>query len=82
MWLEEEKRATLLTILHGWLWVGSRNRGIPFGEFKIGDSEGAVRVYRPPRRPGTPLTVQPSPTKHPPVVYFHCNESLHATISN
>ena len=34
MWLEEEKRAKLLTILHGWLWGSSRNRGIPFREFE------------------------------------------------
>jgi hypothetical protein len=34
MWLEEEKRAKLLTILHSWLQAGSLNCGIPFGEFK------------------------------------------------
>jgi len=34
MWLEEEKRAKLLTILHRWLRAGSLNRGIPFGEFE------------------------------------------------
>ena len=34
MWLEEEKRAKLLTILHSWLQTGSLNRGIPFGEFE------------------------------------------------
>ena len=34
MWLDEEKRAKLLTILHSWLRAGSLNRGIPFGEFK------------------------------------------------
>ena len=34
MWLEEEKRAKLLTILHGWLWAGSHNCGIRFGEFE------------------------------------------------
>ncbi len=34
MWLEEEKRAKLLTILHSWLRAGSLNRGIPFGDFE------------------------------------------------
>jgi hypothetical protein len=34
MWLEEEKRAKLLTILHRWLRAGSFNLGIPFGEFE------------------------------------------------
>ncbi len=34
MWLEEEKRAKLLTILHSWLRASSLNRGIPFGQFE------------------------------------------------
>ena len=34
MWLEEEKRAKLLTILHSWLRSGSLNCGIPFGKFE------------------------------------------------
>jgi hypothetical protein len=35
MWLEEEKRAKLLTILHSWLKTGNLNRGVPFIEFKL-----------------------------------------------
>ncbi len=35
LWLEEEKRAKLLTILHGWIRSGNLERGIPFGEFKL-----------------------------------------------
>ncbi len=34
MWLGKQKRAKLPTILHSWLWAGSLNRGIPFGEFE------------------------------------------------
>jgi len=34
MWLEEEKPAKLLTIVHSWLQASSLNRGIPFGEFE------------------------------------------------
>ena len=34
MWLEEEKCAKLLTILHGWLRGGSCNHSMPFGEFE------------------------------------------------
>ncbi len=35
LWLEEEKRAKLLTILHGWIRSGNLERGIPFGEFEL-----------------------------------------------
>jgi hypothetical protein len=35
MWLEEEKRAKLLTILHSWLRAGSLNHGILFEEFEL-----------------------------------------------
>jgi hypothetical protein len=34
MWLEEEKRAKLLTTLHSWIQAGSLGWGIPFQEFK------------------------------------------------
>jgi hypothetical protein len=34
MWLEEEKRAKLLTILHSWLRAGERKCGVPFVKFK------------------------------------------------
>ncbi len=34
MWLEEEKRAKLLTSLKGWIRSGERERGIPFKEFE------------------------------------------------
>ena len=34
MWLEEEKRAKLLTTLKGWIRSGEHERGIPFREFE------------------------------------------------
>jgi hypothetical protein len=35
MWLEAAKREKLLTILRGWIWMGTRgSAGIPFGEFE------------------------------------------------
>jgi hypothetical protein len=34
MWLEEEKRAKLLTTLKGWIMSGLNERGIPFSEFE------------------------------------------------
>jgi hypothetical protein len=33
LWLEEEKRAKLLTILHSWIRAGTQCRGVPFAEF-------------------------------------------------
>ena len=82
MWLDEEKRAKLLTILHSWLRAGSLNRGIPFGEFKsaIAKLQHAFTAL-----PGGWGLLSPCncPLKScPPVDYFHCNNSLHAAISN
>ena len=82
MWLEEEKRAKLLTILHGWLWGSSRNHGIPFREFesviqKVRHAFTALQGSR-----GLLSLCNRLLQKPPPVVYFHCNESLHAAISN
>ncbi len=82
MWLEEEKCAKLLTILHGWLWVGSLNRGIPFEEFEsvIAKVQHALTAL-----PGSWGLLSPCNRllqKRPPVVYFHRNKSLHAAISN
>ncbi len=34
MWLEEEKRAKLLTTLKGWIRLGEHERGVPFNEFE------------------------------------------------
>jgi hypothetical protein len=34
IWLEEEKRAKLLTILHSWIRAGTQHRGVPFAELK------------------------------------------------
>jgi hypothetical protein len=41
MWLEEEKRAKLLTILHSWLRAGERKPGVSFVE-----SESVVAKLR------------------------------------
>ncbi len=52
MWLEEEKRAALLTILHQWLRGATKSkRGIPFAEFesvmaKLGHAFMALRKGR------------------------------------
>ena len=82
MWLEEEKRAKLLTILHSWLRAGSLNRGIPFGNFEsvIAKLRHAFTTL-----PGGRGLLSPCNRflkRRPPVVYFHHNASLHAAISN
>jgi hypothetical protein len=82
MWLEEGKRAKLLTILHSWLCAGKRERGVPVLEF-----ESVVAKLR------HAFTALPggrgllSPCNHllkqcPPVVYFHQNDFLNLEISN
>jgi hypothetical protein len=82
MWLEEEKRAKLLTILHSWLRTGSLDHGIPFGEFEsvIAKVRHAFTAL-----PGGRSLLSPCNRllkRRPLVVYFHCNDSLHAAISN
>jgi hypothetical protein len=82
MWLEEEKRAKLLTILQSWLRAGSLNRGIPFGKFEsvIAKVRHAFTAL-----PGGRGLLSPCNLllkRRPPVVYFHRNASLHAAISN
>ena len=82
IWLEEEKHAKLLTILHGWLWAGSLNRGIPFGEFESVIAKVRHAFTTLPGGQGLLSPCNRLLQKRPPVVYFHRNESLHAAISN
>jgi len=82
MWLEEEKCAKLLTILHSWLWAGSLNCGIPFGEFKSVIAKVRHAFTALPGGRGLLSPCNRLLQKHPPVVYFHRDESLHAAISN
>jgi len=67
MWLEEEKHAKLLTILHSWLRAGSLNHGIPFGEFEsvIAKVRHAFTAL-----PGSRGLLSPSPTKTSPSGLF------------
>jgi len=82
MWLEEKKRAKLLTILHSWLRAGSVNRGIPFGEFESVIAKVRHAFTALPGGWGLLSLCNRLLQKRPPVVYFHRNESLHAAISN
>jgi hypothetical protein len=82
MWLEEEKRAKLLTILHSWLRAGSLNRGIPFGEFESVIAKLRHAFTALPGGRGLLSLCNRLLKRCPPVVYFHRNASLHAAISN
>jgi hypothetical protein len=76
LWLEEEKRAKLLTILHQWLRATSRKHGIPFNEF---ESVVAKLRHAFTALPGGRGLLSPCNRVlklRPPVVYFHCNEPL------
>jgi len=82
MWLEEEKRAKLLTIFFSCLRAGSFNHGIPFREFELVIAK-VRHVFT--ALPGGRGLLSPCNSllqKHPPVVYLHRNDSLHAAISN
>jgi hypothetical protein len=81
MWLEEEKRAKLLTILHSWLRAGSLNRGIPFGEFESMIAKVRHAFIAPPGSRGLLSLCNRLLKRRPPVVYFHRNASLYAAIS-
>jgi hypothetical protein len=82
MWLEKEKRAKLLTILHSWLRAGSLNRGIPFGEFESVIAKVRHAFTALPGGRGLLSPCNRLLQKRPPVDYFHRNDSLHAAISN
>ena len=82
MWLEEEKHAKLLTILHSWLCAGSLNHGIPFGEFKLVIAKVRHAFTALPGGRGLLSPCNRLLQKRPPMVYFYHNNSLHAAISN
>jgi hypothetical protein len=79
MWLEEEKRAKLLTILHSWLQASSLNRGIPFGEFESVIAKVRHVFTALPGGRGLLSPCNRLLKKRPPVVY---NASLYELISN
>ena len=82
LWLEEEKRAKLLTILHQWLRATSREHGIPFNEF---ESVVAKLRHAFTALPGGRGLLSPCNRVlklRPPVVYFHRNEPLRSAIAN
>ena len=82
MWLEEEKRAKLLTTLKGWIRTGERERGVPFKEFesviaKLRHAFLAVQGGRGLLSPCNRLL-----RKRPDVIYFHRNTPLFSAIKD
>jgi hypothetical protein len=77
IWLEEAKRATLLTILHQWIRRATRaSWGIPFAEFKLVTAKlgHAFMALREGRRLLSPCNWVIK--KQPQVVYLHTNKPL------
>jgi hypothetical protein len=71
MWLEEEKQAKLLTILHSLLQAGTLNRGNPFGKFKSVIAKLRHTFTALPGAQGLFSPCNRLLKRRPPVVYFH-----------
>jgi hypothetical protein len=82
LWLEEEKHAKLLTILHGWIGLGNLSRGIPFGDFKSVVAKLRHAFIALPGGRGLLSPCNRLLKLRPPVVYLHRNEPLRSALSN
>jgi hypothetical protein len=82
LWLEEEKRAKLLTILHSWVWSEKLNRGIPFKEIESVVARLRHAFIALPGGKGLLSPCNRLLKLRPQVVYLHRNEPLHSAISN
>ncbi len=82
LWLEEEKRAKLLTILHQWLCATSREHGIPFSEFELVVQKLRHAFTALPGGRGLLSPCNRVVRLRPPMVYLHRNEPLQSAISN
>ncbi len=72
MWLEEEKREALLTILHKWIW-GARiaHQGLPFAKFESVTSKLRHAFTGLPEARGLLSPCNWILRVRPPVVYLH-----------
>ncbi len=82
IWLEEEKRAKLLTILHSWIGVGIQHRGVPFAEFESVVVKLRHAFTALPRGRGLLSPCNWLLKRSPPVVYFHRNKPLCSAMSD
>jgi hypothetical protein len=82
LWLEEEKRATLLTTLKGWIHSAAHKQGVGFKEFesittKLRHAFLALQGGKGQLSPCNWLL-----RKRPAIVYFHHNAPLLSAITN
>ena len=83
LWLEEEKRALLLTILHGWLRGARRAKaGIPFKEFESVTAKLRHAFTAIPAGKGLLSPCNKVLCVRPEVVYLHNNKGLAEAIDN
>jgi hypothetical protein len=81
LWLEEGKRALLLTILHGWLRGARRSKvGIPFKEFESVTAKIRHAFTAIPAGKGLMSPCNWVLRTRPPVVYLHNNRELEEAI--
>ncbi len=82
MWLEEEKRAKILTTLQSWIRLGRLERGIPFKEFESVMAKLWHAFTALPEGWGLLSPCNCLLRKWPQVVYLHHKEPLQSAISN
>jgi hypothetical protein len=82
MWLEEEKRAKILTTLQSWIRLGTLEQGIPFKEFESVVAKLWHAFTALPGGWGLLSPCNPLLRKQQQVVYLHRNEPLQFAISN
>ena len=77
IWLEEEKRATLLAILKGWIRAATRSRrGIALGEFESVTAKLRHAFTALPAGKGLLSPCNWVLRKRPPIIYLHRNRGL------
>ena len=83
IWLEEEKRAVLLTVLKGWLRTATRStRGIPLGEFESITAKLRHAFTALPEGKGLLSPCNWVLRKRPPVIYLQRNHRLREAIQD
>ena len=83
IWLEEEKRNTLLTVLKGWLRASRRSRaGVPLEEFQSIIAKLRHAFISIPSGKGLLSPCNRVIRRAPPVVYLHRNKALQQAIAD
>ena len=83
MWLEEDKRNALLTVLKGWLRASERGRvGVPLGEFQSVVAKLRHAFVAIPSGKGLMSPCNRALHREPPVIYLHRNRALREAITD